>query len=254
MHYGRFAALACLVCLTIPSMIFAQSTRRAPSSRPTSRNAPKPTAHTTRTIEGWTVRIDNRLLSDPDRALGERAIKLLSMRLADIVWTLPADKVKWLRTVPIVLDKTHGALLTAQYHPSAGWLRDNGYDTSLARCVHIPDAAYFTSGKMSYEQPWAILHELAHAYHDQVLGFDDPRIAAAWKAFVASGKYKSVPHMNGRMREHYGLTNEKEFFAEMTETYFGMNDFYPFNSAELKREDPDLFKLLHEIWGKLPNE
>jgi hypothetical protein len=244
--------IACLIFFAVSGA--SGQTGGTPASRPAPRNAPKPTAHTTRTIEGWTVRIDNRLLSEPDRELGQRAIKLLSMRLADIVWTLPDDKVKWLRTVPIVLDKTHGDLVSAQYHPSAGWLRDNGYDTSLAHCVHIPDAAYFVSGKMSYEQPWAVLHELSHAYHDQVLGFDDQRIMTAWKAFVASGKYKSVPHMNGRMREHYGLTNQKEFFAEMTEAYFGMNDFYPFNSVELKREEPELFKLMHEIWGKLPNE
>jgi len=250
MRYGYLAAAVCL--LMISSGLFGQSTRRSPTSRP-ARNAPKPTDHTTRTIEGWTVRIDNRLLSDPDRDLGQRAIKLLSMRLAEIVWTVPEDKVKWLRTVPIVLDKTHGALIPAQYHPGADWLRKNGYDPSLVHCVHIPDAAYFTSGTMSYEQPWAVLHELAHAYHDQVLGFGLERIRGRLKAFVASGKYKSVPHMNGHMREHYGLTDQKEFFAEMTEAYFGMNDFYPFNRAELKREEPELFSLLRKVWGPLPS-
>ncbi len=39
------------------------------------------------------------------------------------------------------------------------------------------------------------------------------------------------------MREHYGLTNAKEFFAEMTETYFGSNDFYPFVAGELKKDE-----------------
>ncbi|HEY8747857.1 MAG TPA: hypothetical protein VIM11_07775 [Tepidisphaeraceae bacterium] len=251
MHRVHLMALVCpLMALLLVDVAQGQTTR----PQPTTRSAAKPTSHTTRTIEGWTVRIDDRLLADPNRALGEQAIKLLTNRLADIVWVVPADKVEWLAKVPIVLDLTNGALLTAQYHPSAGWLRENGYDQSLAHCVHIPDAAYFASGKMSYEQPWAVLHELAHAYHDQVLGFDEPRIMAAWHRFVKSGKYKSVPHMNGRMREHYGLTNQKEFFAEMTEAYFGMNDFFPFNSAELRREEPELFQLMREIWGKLPNE
>ena len=249
---GRWRRVGVMLVVVVCGMLCGAALGQ--TSRGAKRDAAKPTGHTTRNIEGWTVRIDNRLLSDPDRELGERAIKLLSMRLAEIVWNVPGDKVRWLRTVPIVLDKTNGALVTAQYHPSAGWLRDNGYDTALARCVHIPDAAYFVSGKMSFEQPWAVLHELSHAYHDQVLGFDDARIMAAWKKFVASGKYKSVPHMNGKMREHYGLTNQKEFFAEMTEAYFGMNDFWPFNSAELRREEPELFGLMREIWGKLPNE
>jgi hypothetical protein len=243
-----------LVCPLLIAMISCGAGAQTTRSRSSTRPAAKPVSHSSRVIEGWTIRIDDRLLNEPERALGDRAIHLLSNRLADIVRVVPADKVEWLQKVPICLDLTNGALLSAQYHPSADWLRENGYDVSLARCVHIPDAAYFASGKMAYEQPWAVLHELAHAYHDQVLGFDEPRIMKAWKAFVASGKYKSVPHMNGRMREHYGLTNQKEFFAEMTETYFGMNDFFPFNSAELRREEPELFGLMHEIWGKLPGE
>jgi hypothetical protein len=85
-----------------------------------------------------------------------------------------------------------------------------------------------------------------------VLGFEEPRIKAAWKRFVDSGKYNSVLHISGRMRPHYGLVDQKEFFAEMSEAYFGMNDFFPFNAGELQREEPELFKLLVEIWGPLP--
>jgi hypothetical protein len=39
----------------------------------------------------------------------------------------------------------------------------------------------------------------------------------------------------------------------MSEAYFGMNDFFPFNRAELKREEPQLFLLLLKIWGPLPS-
>jgi hypothetical protein len=44
------------------------------------------------------------------------------------------------------------------------------------------------------------------------------------------------------------LTNEKEFFAEMTEAYFGVNDFFPFTRAELHDSEPDIYVLLREIW------
>jgi len=214
--------------------------------------APKPTSHTTRLIEGWTVHVDDRLLAGPDKALGERAVRLLSDRLFEIALIVPADKVRRLRQVPIWLDRTHGELKRAQYHPGVEWLKENGYDPKLVKCVHIPDAAEFVSPRFQREQPWAVLHELAHAYHDQVLGFDDPRIMSAWRKFVAGGRYKSVMHMSGRMRPHYGLTDQKEFFAEMTETYFGMNDFFPFNSVELHHEEPEIFALLARIWGPLP--
>ena len=214
--------------------------------------APKPTSHTVRDIQGWTIHIDDRLLKGPDAELGALAIGLLDGQLRVIALVLPEDKVKRLRNVPIWLDRTHGKLVPAQYHPSAEWLAENGYSRELAKAVHIPDAKYFAAAKHQREQPSAVLHELAHAYHDQLLGFDNPEIKAAWEAFVKSGKYKKVLHVNGSERRHYALTNEKEFFAEMTETYFGRNDFYPFNSGELKRDEPELFKLMEKVWGKLP--
>jgi hypothetical protein len=48
------------------------------------------------------------------------------------------------------------------------------------------------------------------------------------------------------------LTNPQEFFAEMTESYFGTNDFYPFVAGELRQVEPEVFALLKEIWGPLP--
>ncbi len=213
---------------------------------------PKPTAHTRQTIEGWTVQVDSRLLEAPDKGLGDRALRLLANRLYSITLIVPADKLKRLQQVTIWLDKTHGKLVSPQYHPSVEWLKDNGYDPALAKCVHIPDAAYFASPRMRYQQPWAILHELAHSYHDQVLGFENAEIKTAWQRFVDGGRYKAVLHIDGHQRSHYALTDQKEFFAEMSETYLGSNDFYPFNAAELKRDEPELFALLAKIWGPLP--
>jgi hypothetical protein len=48
---------------------------------------------------------------------------------------------------------------------------------------------------------------------------------------------------------HYALTNAKEFFAEFTETFFGVNDFFPFNRAELKINEPEIHALMVEIWS-----
>jgi hypothetical protein len=213
---------------------------------------PVPASHTTLQIEGWTVRVDDRLLKGEGAAVGERAVKLLTARLVAIGVVVPEAKLARLREVPIQLDLTHGALRPMQYHPSAAWLKDRGYDARLAKCVHIPDAREFLSPFENHRQPWAVLHELAHAYHDRVLGFDDARVAAAWKKFRDGGRYKSVVTSPGAMREHYALTDAKEFFAEMTEAYFGTNDFYPFVAGELKQAEPEVFGLMREIWGALP--
>ena len=97
----------------------------------------------------------------------------------------------------------------------------------------------------------AVLHELAHAYHDQVLGFDDRRIQEAYESFKQSGHGESVLLFDGTHTRHYALTDQKEFFAEFTEAYFGLNDFYPFNRAELKTAEPAIYDLMVSIWGPI---
>jgi hypothetical protein len=211
-----------------------------------------PKAHTARNVEGWTVRVDDRLLTGVGAPVGERALKLLSARLVAITFVVPEPALAKLRAVTIQLDRDHGELRPMQYHPSRGWLKEKGYSEALAKCVHIPSAEGFLSPFDIHRMPWAVLHELAHAYHDQVLGFEEPRLVAAWKKFRDGGKYKSVLTSYGAMREHYGLNNAKEFFAEMTESYFGSNDFFPFVAGELKQTEPEIFALLAEIWGPLP--
>jgi hypothetical protein len=211
----------------------------------------KPTSHTDRKLEGWTVRVDDRLLKGPDEALGTRALRFLEGKLSDIKAVVPEERLKKLQSVTIVLDLTHGKLGPMQYHPSSSWLKANGYSPELAKCVHIPRAADLPTRRNINEQPWVILHELAHAYHDQVLGFDEPRIKEAYEKYKKSGRGDKTLLYNGKRVKHYALTDHKEFFAEMTEAYFGVNDFFPFNRAELKEAEPEIFALLSDVWEPL---
>ncbi|MDY3563066.1 hypothetical protein R5W23_004565 [Gemmata sp. JC673] len=227
----------------------------APQPEPKDKKEPpKPTSRTMKTVEGWTVQVDDRLLTAPNDDLGAKALRFLENKLADIKIVVPADKVKKLQEVAIVLDLTHGNLGPMQYHPSAGWLKANGYSADLARCVHLPRAADLVTRRNVREQPWVILHELAHAYHDQVLGFDHPRVKEAYENFKKSGRGEKTLLHNGERVRHYALTNPMEFFAEMTESYFGANDFFPFNRAELKESEPEIYELMQTIWDSPPNK
>jgi hypothetical protein len=211
--------------------------------------APKPASHTTREIQGWKVRIDDRLLAAPHEELGARILKSLERRLNDIVTVVNEPALSKLRGFTIVVDLSHGKLVPMQYHPSADWLKDNGYAEDLARCVHIPAAEELLDPRQTNVQPWCVLHELAHAYHDQVLGFEEPRILAAYGKFKASGRGDKALLITGERVRHYGLTDQKEFFAEMTEAYFGTNDFFPFNRGELRETEPEVYRLMADIWG-----
>ena len=220
------------------------------SPRASRAELPQPKSRSVRQIEGWTVRVDDRLLGDaPEAAVGSRAIRFLEAKLVEIKAVVPEERLKDLQSVTIVLDLNCGKLGAMQYHPDAGWLKANGYPTDLAKCVHLPQAADLPTRRNINEQPWVILHELAHAFHDQKLGFDEPRIKAAHERFKQSGRGDAALLYNGKRVKHYGLTNPMEFFAEMTESYFGSNDFFPFNRAELQDSEPEVFQLLTEIWN-----
>jgi hypothetical protein len=116
-----------------------------------------------------------------------------------------------------------------------------------AGAVEIANCKNFLS--WTREQPWMVLHELAHGYHDRTLGDDNADVKAAYQAAVDAKTYESVLHVNGRKQRHYALTNDKEYFAEASEAYFGTNDFFPFVRAELKQHDPRGFAMIEKAWG-----
>ena len=98
------------------------------------------------------------------------------------------------------------------------------------------------------KHPAVVLHELAHGFHDQVLGFDHDAIVKAFHDAKERGIYDKVLLYTGETVRHYGLTDHKEYFAEGTEAFFYRNDFYPFVRAELQRHDPELYEVLKRIW------
>ena len=200
-------------------------------------------------MEGWTVHIDPALLEGEHAEEGGRALRMLGDHLNRIALLVPEDRLAKLRTCEIWIEHRHPSLGAMQYHPSEGWLRRHGHDPRLAKKVHIPRAAALISRSQLIKHPAVVLHELSHAYHDQILSFDFQPIVDSYKKAMRDGTYEEVLLYTGRTVKHYGATNHKEYFAEGTEAYFYRNDFYPFVRAELKQHDPTLHAELEKIWG-----
>jgi hypothetical protein len=199
-------------------------------------------------IEGWSVMINKRLLGDK-RELGVKAIRLLQLQLYQLKLLLPADKVTQLQQVQIWLDDDPRNQI--HYHPERGWLVENNFNPDRAQAVDIGRADRFVN--VYREQPFVVLHELAHAYHHQFVGFEDERVKAVFEKAQKSGDYNSVLKIQEHSGKHYALSNHKEFFAETTESFFGTNDFYPFVRSELKEHDLAAYQLMREIWlGETP--
>mgnify|MGYP002829397833 FL=1 len=199
-------------------------------------------------LEGWKIEWDPAIAESEDALFFRKVRKALSNHFQRIKYLLPEDKVQELQTLILRIDKKH-PLTNMQYHPSKGWLISNGYDPTLEKRVHIPRAENLLKRSTWQKHPYVILHELAHSYHDQILSFENKEIIEAYQRAEKAGLYEKVLLFRGGKTRHYARTNHKEFFAEMTESYVGVNDFYPFVRAELQEHDPKTYALMEKIWG-----
>lgn len=198
-------------------------------------------------IEGWPVLVHKTLLGGEHDEQRGQAIKLLGDHLYRITRVVPDAALTRLRKIPIWVELAHPRHPCMCYHVSPDWLRSHDMNPKKAGAVEIANVKNFLS--WTREQPWMVLHELAHGYHDQVLGYDHAEVRACYEQAVAAKLYDSVLHYDGKKVRAYALTNDKEYFAEATEAYFGTNDFYPFVRAELKQHDPRMHDLLEKVWG-----
>jgi hypothetical protein len=208
--------------------------------------------HRTNSIEGWTVLVSERLLTEEKEATA-KALELLRAQLREIVRVVPGPAVAKLREVTLWFSPEYpGVTPRAEYHPGAGWLRDNGRDPAMVKGVEFTDVRNFEFE--TKRMPNFTLHELAHAYHDRVLagGFDNAEIKRAFEKAKASGNYDRVERRdvqgNVKLDRAYALTNPMEYFAETTEAFFSRNDFFPFTREELHQHDPEMEKLLERVW------
>jgi hypothetical protein len=178
-------------------------------------------------------------------------LDILSEQLKRVVNVVPEKALAELREVPIWINPTHkGFRPSAEYHAGAGWLKNNGRDPAMAKCVEISNVAIFPFENV--RMPYLMLHELSHAYHDRFLSFDDADIIAAFKKAKASGGYDQVERFTDKktvIDKAYAMSNHKEYFAELTEAFFGKNNFFPFTKDELKKHDPEMLEILARKWG-----
>lgn len=206
--------------------------------------------HTTFSTKGWTIHLNDQLKRDDPKAV-KTMLNILDKQLQRVVDVIPPKALKHLRTVSIWINPPYeGKRGGAEYHPDIGWLKNNGRDPAMAKAIEITSVSIFPFSNK--RMPYLLLHELAHAYHDQVLQFDQPEIRKAFEQARDSKGYDRVKRFNGNkivMDKAYAMSNHKEYFAENTEAYFGKNDFFPFNQKELKAHDPKMHDLLAKVWG-----
>lgn len=198
-------------------------------------------SYTVQDLAGWQVMVHNALLPGGKLAdTGARAKARLVDAMRRLKTWMPAAPLARLLKVKIWLevDSTNGPWGRTsgyQYHPGRDWLIDMDFNPGKHKCVEFGNAS--SLARRSPDSTVSVLlHELAHAYHDQVLTFDDPHILAAYKRCVEGDAYPA---------RDWVKSDHKEFFAGATTRYFGRRD----EREAVGKRDPVLEKYLNKIWG-----
>lgn len=195
-------------------------------------------------IRGWKVHFESVLVEEQE--LFEEVHMLMMAKLWEIDSRLPESTVAKLRKVPIYFHLNRMGNPGACYHPSSEWLKRNNLPERWAQSVEFGVAKNFLI--WIHDQPSMVLHEMAHAYHHRVLGYDNSEIIQAYDNAISKGMYSETLHVRGGVVSGYASTNVQEYFAETAEAYWGTNDAFPFVRGELIEHDSVIAEIHSRIW------
>lgn len=201
-------------------------------------------------MKGWTIHLSRELSNSLPNETA-RMLEIMEGQLERVVDAVPKKALVDLQKVPIWINPTYpNARPKCEYHPNPKWLSENGRDPGMGKAIEVTNTQIFPFENR--RMPYLMLHELAHAFHDQVLGFNQAEIMAAFERARDSGSYDKVERTDGvnfSTGKAYAMSNHKEYFAELTEAFFGRNDFFPFDRAELTAHDPKGLEVIARAWG-----
>jgi hypothetical protein len=205
-----------------------------------------------RMIRQWRVGFEKVRWAGLDCVLA----KVLEAKLREIEAVLPAGPLAAVRSaVTIMADcVTSDFRAVATYHwvGAEPWLREHGEPTQKAGSINILEAAAFISLVEDVSRyPAALLHEVAHAFHDRVApdGVNNEIIRSAYQGAVASGLYEQVLNVSGVIHQANAIRNAMEYFANSSTAYFLRNDDWPEDRDALAQTDPAGFQMVRHIWN-----
>lgn len=211
-----------------------------------------------RELAGFPLMVSREFVAE-DPELLARVLLQLEADLDEVRAMIPGPALAALRRTTVWVER-QGAVVEGGMsgrgmccHWSADWLESAGLPREKAGGVEIVNAADFLEWRRS--QPYMTLHEFAHAYH-RMLGADLPEIVETYRAAAEAGIYEGVGRNSvpaGEGVRAYAATNHHEYFAELTEAYFALNDFVPYTRAQLAAMDPAGLTMVERLWN-LPAE
>jgi hypothetical protein len=200
-----------------------------------------------------TVWIESQLKAEAP-AIADRALDRLKAKRGEALAILPKHARERLANVPFFL----------LYGPKArGGGRNNGleYFQKDAPDHHEKldprwgDAivVYCAQNYLDISDLWAmksLFHEFAHAYQLKQWPEKQPDILRAWENAMNRNLYRNVRDLETKkpIERAYALTNQLEYFAELSCMYFVACNYEPSERNQLKDYDPVGYKMIRKMW------
>jgi hypothetical protein len=231
--------------LLLPAVAFAQ-----PKDKPSPLD--KIDGYKRHVIEGFTLLVSDDVAKADVSKFERKPMEVLELELKMLVKIMTAKQLDALRNLPVwveweeqfeMTNGREGNATAVYYGGHQGHMLQKGKHPLKAKTVTILQMKALTGEHQPKTDSGrcVILHEFAHAVHDQLLGNDNASVKAAYTQAMERKLYD---------KKQYVSTNEAEFFAELTCAYFDQLHHHPKTRDDLKKHDPVTHKLMEAVWGK----
>jgi hypothetical protein len=235
-----------LVAAALILLTAAPALRAAPPDK-------TPNGYDRQVVEGFTVYVHHEVMHHRHDGFGRPPLTALENELNDLRRLLHPKIVAILQTIPIWAEwDDHGipGAVAVYYSGKAKDLQDNGRDPRMAGNVQVltlKTLALMRKPGTPLQQV-ILLHEMAHAVQDRLLGMDNPELKAIYRQAMDRKLYDEVNDKFGQRGPAYARTNPAEYFAEISCAYLDSCNYFPFNHEQLRGHDPVGFKFVERVW------
>lgn len=234
-----------VLLLLLPVVVLAQT-----KDKPTPLD--KIAGYKRHTVEGFTLMVSDDVAKADVSRFDRKPMEVLELELKMIVKIMTTKQVDTLRKLPVWVEwddqekmsnGRDGNALAVYYGGHQLNLLQEGKQPLKAKTVTVLRMKSLTAEHQPKTDSGrcVLLHEFAHAVHDQVLGNDNVGVKSAYAQAMERKLYDKAQYVS---------TNEAEFFAELTCAYFDQLHHYPKTRDDLKKHDSVTFKLMEAVWGK----
>jgi hypothetical protein len=200
-----------------------------------------------------TVLVEKQLKADTP-AVAKAAIARLKAKRAEALSVLPKPARE-------KLAKVRFFLLYGSKARNGG--RDNGLEYFQKNAPeHHPQldprwgdaiVIYCAKNYVEISDLWALkalFHELAHAYQLEQWPENEPEIVHAWEHAKNEKLYLNVVDVETKQSidSAYAISNQLEFFAELSCMYFVKCNYEPSDRNQLKAYDPVGYAMIRKMW------